>query len=306
MTAAAPTRVTIACITDQTYADGALITLASTAAHLRRETLLEVFILDCGLQPETRDRLAQLLPRAHRRCTITFRSVAPAELAGFCRSTVPYITQATYAKLLLPRLLPECDRCLYLDSDLYVDADLGELFATDLRGHPVGAVPDTGMRTLAAYGIKRYLPPGTSLDLPAFNAGVLLLDLALLRERPCFRDSAAFAGMEVICADQALLNLVFAGDWLELPARWNHQVALWPHYSLFRDAPHQVWHIYKQNKPWHFQPQRARGLVADCQRSARHVGWTPLTRPHLRTEASPWRDLLKWSRAAVCRRLRAP
>ena len=306
MTTTPPSRtVTVACVTDQTYVDGAAITLASAASRLHPDWELEAFVADCGIEPATRARLADCIHSAYPRCRITFLDIDPALLDGFLSTDIAYISKATYARLYLPRLLADRDRCIYLDSDLLVDADLSELFALDLQGRPAAAVGDTGHPTVGDYGIDALLPAGTDLRSRAFNAGVLLLDLARLRTMPCFQHPETLAGRKVLCADQALLNLAFSGNWLELPERWNRQISLWPHYAFFRDAPGQVWHIFKQNKPWHFSPAGARGLVADFYRCARRIGWTPLTRPHLVLQSSTTRDFVKWSRALLCR-LRNP
>jgi lipopolysaccharide biosynthesis glycosyltransferase len=306
MTIAPQNEITVACATDETYVDGTVVMLASAAARIEPGHRLEVLVVDCGIAPSTRDKIARCLHTAYPGVRITFLPLAAANLADYGPTHIAHVTKTTYARLFLPRLLPEHRRCIYLDGDLLVDTDLAELFNQDLHGHPLAAVVDAGRATLADYGIERYLPAGTDLHQRAFNAGVMLLDLDRMRTLACFREPERFSDYEVICADQGLLNLVFAGDWLELPARWNRQVALWPGYSVYRDTPGQIWHSYKRNKPWQFLPAGAHGLIGDYYRCAHRVRWSQLTRPHLSSRCSPLRDFAKWSRASLLRQLRIP
>lgn len=45
-----------------------------------------------------------------------------------------------YARYLIPRLLPEnIKRAIYMDQDMIVQKDIGELWSTDLEGYPVAA-----------------------------------------------------------------------------------------------------------------------------------------------------------------------
>lgn len=299
-------RITVACATDETYVDGAVVMLASAAAKLGPGLQLEALVVDCGIAPSTRNTIVRCLQSAYPEAKTTFLPLAASNLAAYGPTHIAHVSKTTYARLFLPRLLPNHRRCIYLDGDLLVDTDLAELFTHDLHGHPLAAVVDSGRPTLADYGIERYLPAGTDLQQRAFNAGVMLLDLDRMRTLPWFQEPERFSGYEVICADQGLLNLVFAGDWLELPARWNRQVALWPEYSVFRDTPGQIWHSYKRNKPWHFLPAGAHGLVGDYYRCAKRVRWTQLTRPHLVSRSAPLRDAVKSGRANLSRWLRKP
>lgn len=89
-----------------------------------------------------------------------------------------HLPVSAYYRILLPNLLPEVDRVLYLDYDTLVVNDLTSLWQSDLEGHFLGCIRDLGVT------IKN----GWSNDLLGkygenyFNSGVLLMDLALLRK----------------------------------------------------------------------------------------------------------------------------
>ena len=170
-----------------------------------------------------------------------------------------HFTATTYARLLIGGLLPgELDRVLYLDGDILVSGDVGELWATDLGGVTVGAVMD-----LPCYPLNRKL--GLPGDAPYFNAGVLLIDLQRWRRLKIGERSLALAREHpdrLTWADQCALNLVLHGDWTALDRVWNFQsldvARLVNGHVRFnsvdpgRLAAARLVHFNGRSKPWHY------------------------------------------------------
>lgn len=133
--------------------------------------------------------------------------------------------RAVWARLLLPDLLDE-PRVLYLDADTFVVSPLDELWATDLGGAALGAVANVVEPSM--WPFVRSL--GVADPRDTLNSGVLLLDLAALREDRGFDTALAFAaarGEDLPWADQDALNATFDGRWHHLHPRWNAQNSLW-------------------------------------------------------------------------------
>src|SRR5688500_18132312 len=82
-----------------------------------------------------------------------------------------------WLRFLLPELLPDLERVLYLDADTLAVAPLEPLFALGLDGCPIGAVAN-----VVDEGLWPHVR-GLGIDDPTqfFNSGVLLMDLAALR-----------------------------------------------------------------------------------------------------------------------------
>ena len=90
----------------------------------------------------------------------------------------PRYTEAASFRLLLPELLPELDRILYLDCDIIVRQDLSRLWQeTDLADNYLGAVYEAAIEGQA----ERFRAIGCD---PAryFNSGFLLMNLKQMRE----------------------------------------------------------------------------------------------------------------------------
>lgn len=296
--------LTLAFASDETYLDGVVGTLSGVVRRAPGATI-RVFILDCGIHDTSWDRLQQFFA-THSPTAALFRLViTPERLRMFNPDNrLHRVNNSSYARLLLPELLPDEDRIIYLDCDLVVDADLRPLFATTLDGAPVAAVQDAHMPTLGL-NIPPELLTETEVALPVFNSGVLLMDLAAMRRSRVLEQILALPpSFHVKFQDQSVLNYVTRGRWKQLPVRWNRQRFVTENFSLYRDHPDSVWHFIGKMKPWHFAPSFMRGLVADFHRDLVSKGWVPRLRGESRPLSPAWRDSIKAARASLLRGLR--
>jgi lipopolysaccharide biosynthesis glycosyltransferase len=145
-------------------------------------------------------------------------------------------------------------RAIWLDCDLVVTGDLARLWDMDLAGRYALAVQDHGVPFVSSPGgVSQYERFGLPADAGYFNAGVMLLDLDLLR-----RDEIPARAIEyllqhrdtVVFWDQEALNAVLAGKWGALDPRWNHIAN--PRGALPGEGPDGPWiyHFAGNVKPW--------------------------------------------------------
>ena len=176
---------------------------------------------------------------------------------------VEHTTVSTMDRCALPNLLPQIDRIVYLDVDLIVLGDVGELYAWPLGDKSLAAVTAfrlgvwlEGSARLSSLGRERaeqlrHLRAAASvagpLQGPAFNAGVLLMSLEAMR-RDGFTAQAEKNFEAFGYDDQTLLNCYAGGDYAELPQAWNVDYR-----TYFRtDAePAKIVHWKGRMKPWH-------------------------------------------------------
>lgn len=149
-----------------------------------------------------------------------------------------HITVSTMDRLLLPDLLPELDRIIYHDIDALPLGDVAELYDWDLEGQPLAGRSAVAEHVLSGFSnmyrsAKRLREnPETSHDLVrrmharhaydyvAFNAGILVFDLAMMRAEEFSRDFIPFVeqyGMN----DQEVLNCYAGPRRAVLPPQWN-------------------------------------------------------------------------------------
>ena len=119
--------------------------------------------------------------------------------------------KTVWLRFLLPELLADVDRVLYLDADTFVASSLDPLLATDLGGRPLGAVTNV----VAEEERPRLVELGLD-DGAFFNSGVLLLDLERQRrdgEVDRLLETADRDRDRLLWPDQDALNLVFRDRW---------------------------------------------------------------------------------------------
>ncbi|KAF8530790.1 nucleotide-diphospho-sugar transferase [Gautieria morchelliformis] len=170
------------------------------------------YVVDCGLQEQDRRKIAESIPSSRSETTtLVFRSLPEGSRGE---------KEPTWAKvdiLLAPCALP-VERVLFLDADLLVRSDLTELWQTDLGGNSLGAARDIG-HPLGHGGL-----PEEERGRPYFNAGVLLLDLARVREHLPALKRMTQERKDTRYKDQDMLNAFFAAgerNWHELDIKWN-------------------------------------------------------------------------------------
>jgi lipopolysaccharide biosynthesis glycosyltransferase len=240
---------------DAQFAMPLAVTLASLARSQDNERV-EVTVLHDDLSEATIARIEAGLGGA---LALRWHRVDPAQVAGAHYST--FLTRASLFRLLLPQLLPDLDRVLYLDCDIVVADSLRPLWETNLGDALLGAVRDAGSPFPAG-------PLGTDwrgLELdpatPYFNTGVLLIPLAEWRRQEVSeRALALLRRRQPRWGDQDGLNAIVGGRWVELPRRWNLQSpdvlgsglawALWREdvEDALRDPA--VIHYTDRDKPW--------------------------------------------------------
>lgn len=134
--------------------------------------------------------------------------------------------RVVWMRILLPELLPDLTRVLYLDSDTLVTGPLQRLWSTELGDAPLAAVAN-----VVEPAMKPHVADlGIGDPKTFFNSGVLLLNLEVMRAERSFEAvvrAVAEHRDHVVWPDQDALNVTFAGRWKALHPRWNAQNSLW-------------------------------------------------------------------------------
>ena len=111
-----------------------------------------------------------------------------------------------YARLFIPKYLPDVDRVIYLDADTLVMSSLHELYETDLKGNLLGM----NMGVVPEYG---------------FNSGVILMDLKALREdKDLYVNLDKFMrqfSLDFFLPDQTTINRFFKDKIFPIDRKYN-------------------------------------------------------------------------------------
>lgn len=128
-----------------------------------------------------------------------------------------YTIAASY-RLLLPELLPNFDKVIYLDCDIIVRQDLAAVFEkTDLRNNYLAAVYEAALPFQEDYLKSIGSQPGDY-----FNSGFLIMNLDLLRQdnmAPQFLEASKQQGLQF--PDQDVLNQLCKNKTVPLSPIYN-------------------------------------------------------------------------------------
>lgn len=137
-------------------------------------------------------------------------------------------TRATYYRMLVPYVLSEYKKVIYLDCDVINLWDIAELYKTDIQDYLLGAVRICGCVVIAknnmlngTYSYNHYFLPEVELE-NYFNAGVLLFNTEKFRET--FSRShvlKCIANQKYELVDQDVLNVLCANQVKYIDAGWN-------------------------------------------------------------------------------------
>lgn len=243
----------VALCCDENYTAYATVVMVSALNHTARPDRFCFHLIANQVRPETVRRMQGEIQRLGARLC-----VYEATNDTFDGLPVHRFGQAVYQRILLGEYLPEAvRRIIYLDSDLIVRDDLGQLWDTDLQGHPLAAVEDLSRSACETIGIARNA---------YFNSGVLLLDLNQWRAEGIHwqvADYAAEHAHRLHYVDQCSLNAVLHERWLRLHPRWNAQANIYKILKKYSDgsgytvseleeatAWPAVVHFTGKKKPW--------------------------------------------------------
>lgn len=251
----------------------------SVLCNLAPERRIVLYVIDGGIDATDKARLLESWGTT--RCVV--RWLRPEWSALTAMKITGHVNILTYARLLIPTLLPGCHaKAIYLDSDIIVLGDLAELWDIETGERHLLAVQDmtapfmcseTALPNFsacapylsAAQALTNFRELGIPPHAKYFNAGVLVFNLAKWRDT-----NAAEAIIEYLRAhpnairwwDQDGLNAILHNQWGELDLRWN-QIPHIFRYPSWRKSPFgeaefnaitrapRVVHFSARSKPWH-------------------------------------------------------
>lgn len=322
----------VLCASDDNYVKPLAVTLHSAVSSLNPGRHLNVILMDGGISESNWNGLRETLVGL----PVTIHVLRPDRKEIEDLGVSHHITHTAYFRLLAARLLPDSiDKVIYLDSDVLVVDDLSELWdlpigdqyclaAVDIACPFVDAwqalaKSDEYRKSLPYLAAISPIPNWRQLSLdgtaPYFNSGVMVLNLDRWRRESidqkllaCLRDNSN----HVWCWDQYALNVVFAGQWTQLPPRWNQGVHVFEYpdenccpiprdeFVAMRDRPALI-HFTTEFKPWEYRPYHPlRSTFYNRLDETAWSGWRP-DKPDFSLRR--WWDLqaVHWIRQSVIR-----
>lgn len=198
--------------------------------HLPEDFNIHIFIVQSDLHKESLQKIARL-EKNFSNLKIKQLTVDKSKFSKFkLPSSQNWISQQAYYRYILPDLLQNESKILYLDIDILCCGKLGRLYSTDISKYYVAAVPDSYIES--GYGrwkgFKRAV--GLRESETYINSGVLLMNLGKMRKDNKVHEFLENAGQNRhnllnkehdYFVDQTIANLTFKDFIKVLPYKWN-------------------------------------------------------------------------------------
>lgn len=217
------------------------VTMYSVLRNLSKDFYPQFYLIVMGWDENDYNKINRL--KQYKDCDITF--INPENYFDYFNSQNREFL-VYYSRLLIPKVLPESvDKCFFIDGDMIIDDDLGQLDDVLSDEQICAAVVDSIYLVSGVYKSKveqqfSYLSSydefckfnKNKLSAPYFNAGFMILNLRLMRELNVFSSFMSFLSnhKNPPFRDQDVLNAVFGQQYSEkmvyLPLKWNYQCAV--------------------------------------------------------------------------------
>ena len=266
--------VSICFASDDNYAPYLKVAIYSLLCNRNRERSYDIIILHKRI---SREHQGEIVGLADGKSGVSIRFVNVVEADRELQSDVGcyYAVETNYRLLLFSKLFQNYRRMLYLDCDIIVTGDVGELFDVDLEGKSAAGVEDVGFRWLAytkraifldnkPYNVLNYCTDVLGIKDPGgyVNAGVLLFDLEKCRQKVSFRDVVeTLHSRNFFYNDQDVLNILLEGNIKQVDCKWNYMnnIAFYLecdrkefrelYLDLYRED-YRIIHYISAKKPW--------------------------------------------------------
>ena len=266
--------VSICFASDDNYAPYLKVAIYSLLCNRNRERSYDIIILHKRI---SREHQGEILGLADGKSGVSIRFVNVVEADRELQSDVGcyYAVETNYRLLLFSKLFQNYRRMLYLDCDIIVTGDVGELFDVDLEGKSAAGVEDVGFRWLAytkraifldnkPYNVLNYCTDVLGIKDPGgyVTAGVLLFDLEKCRQKVSFRDVVeTLHSRNFFYNDQDVLNILLEGNIKQVDCKWNYMnnIAFYLEcdrkefrelYLDLRREDYRIIHYISAKKPW--------------------------------------------------------
>jgi lipopolysaccharide biosynthesis glycosyltransferase len=237
------------------YAPYAAAAIRSLTQHTDPNRYYKVIILHDGLNLVNRWRLRNLVTR---NVALQFkkmsRSLYLKAVVAYCtrrkKGAADFFSAAVYYyRAFIPLLFPIYKKAVYIDSDVILRGDIGELFDIELGDNVLAAMVDPKVSTIPEF--RDYVDNAVGVPHDEYvNSGVQVMDLRKMRKIKYLSTMIEMMrkyDADLVAPDQDYLNVILRGKILFLDPVWNAEPV--------KDLPRNVKlvHFNLFNMPWHYK-----------------------------------------------------
>ncbi len=250
--------INIVFVSDDNYIQHLGVTLTSLLENTERRNDIVTYVIHDGISLDNESKVKGVSEKYGGKINfIKVNSSMYKDLA-----LTGHISQASYYKVSIPDLLSDdINKVLYIDCDMIVKGDIATLWSIDIRDYLIAATEDPNCQA-------RNQALGIPIDHKYFNAGLMLMNLTLMRKEEISSQVFYFLREnkeKIQYVDQDGFNAILYSDWYELPVCWNvmhyyfnnrymEELLGGKEIEVFQEAVRnpKIIHYTASPKPWEF------------------------------------------------------
>ena len=210
--------LTIVMTTDENYILQTRVAIWTLLEAGEKDSFFNIYILcDSQLEECKREKI-YVIQKKWTNVHISFKEINESIFMN--AKTTSYIPKSSFYRILIPDII-EGDRCLFLDGDIIINTDLSEIYNIDLTGKYLAGVKDCMLQC----NMKEYENYGDTIGIPGMseyiNAGVLLMNLTLMRDEDMSRTFISCLKDYYMFMDQDIMNKCCFGKIVQLDLKYN-------------------------------------------------------------------------------------
>ena len=262
--------IAVALAANDYFAPYMAVTLQSIVENSSDKNNYDILILTSDITADNKNRIESITAS---KSNFKIRYINPApKIEGYDFFIRGHFALETYYRLVLPELLKDYTKVLYLDSDMIVKVDVAELFNENIDGYLLAACHDAdtaGLYNGAQPDKKKYTDEILKLKEPYqyFQAGTILFNLEEFRNAYSTKEILEFSSKEKWqLLDQDILNKLCEGRVKFIDMSWNvmvdfkririkEYISLAPKwlYDMYMEARKnpKIIHYAGPEKPWY-------------------------------------------------------
>ena len=242
-------KINVAVNIDNKYTTYALLTFNSILKNNKSNSDYTFYVLHDGLSFINKLRIKWFIKKHKQKVEFVYVDIAKIfhNNKNIYRDTgLGHITSIGIARIFIPELLPETvKKCIYIDCDTLVVADLKELWDIDISQYAAAMCEDP-------YQIL-YERMIHELDM-YYNSGVILMNVDYIRKMDIMQNILAYTKYYLInFTDQDALNIALNGHIKQLDQKWNYMYGCLTNFIHFPNAQRGIIHYITPYKPWIFR-----------------------------------------------------
>lgn len=211
--------IPVAVSTDMNYCTPTYITLHSMLKYSKTQDFYKIYVLIEKSFDINYQSLLKSLEEEYNNVEILFEQLGDSFKDS--KMIIQHTTTPSMYRLLLPELLSQYDKCIYIDVDTLVCDDISSLYDIDIYNYYVGGVRDIEADDyIRKFDYSDIVPPTDEY----INTGLLLMNLKKMRDEKVINSFIRISKSRLLFMDQDILNIVCYGKIYFLPLRYNAMV----------------------------------------------------------------------------------